>query len=293
MSKFKKNNKESLFSDSFNINQRTYQYYLSRLTELATSMFEWKNVPSTVDVRFLELSLFSNGYAVFFKDEILGYLALECMLGGKLDVYRIPTERRAYATNGYNMPLNQENSVIIYNNYIHTNCTNDIELYARRLYEVERTIDVNIHAQKTPILIQCSENQRLTMQNLYKEYEGNVPFIFGDKNLDINGIKCIKTDAPLVAGELISIKTQIWNDALTYLGISNVDMNKKERLITDEVTRNMGSTVASRYSRLEMRKKACAEINKMFGLNIDVEYRNDLQVIETDSIEEKGGEDNE
>ena len=117
------------------------------------------------------------------------------------------------------------------------------------------------------------------MKNLYKEYEGNEPFIFGDKNLDINGMKVLKTDAPFVADKLMQLKFQIWNEAMTYLGISNVDMHKKERLLNDEVTRNMGSTVASRYSRLEARKQACKEINKMFNLDIDVEYREDVQVI--------------
>lgn len=267
------------------LNNRTYLQYYNRLTELAISMFEWKNLPASVDPRFLELTLFSDGMAVFFRDDVLGELALQCMISGNLDVYRIPTTRRAYATNGYNKDLTEKDSVIIFNNYLHTNSMLDIEMYSRQLYEIQRTIDVNVIAQKTPVLIRCTENQRLVMKNLFMQYDGNEPFIFGDKNLDMNGISVLNTDAPFVADKLMQLKFQIWNEALTYLGISNVNMHKKERLLNDEVTRNMGSTVASRYARLNARKEACKKINAMFGLNIDVEYREDIQIVD-EKVEE-------
>ena len=260
------------------MNDRTYIQYYNRLTELATTMFSWKNLPSTIDARFLEMTLFSDGVAVFFKDDVMGFLALQCMIGGNLNVYRIPIDRTAYATNGYNQKLNATNSVLIFNNYLHTNSTLDVEMFSKRLYNLDRAIDVNANAQKTPVLIQCDDSEKLTMLNLYKEYDGNQPFIFGTKSLNTKGLTVLKTDAPYVADKLYTLKTQIWNEALTYLGISNVNVTKKERMITDEVQKNMGGVIASRYSRLEMRKQACKEINEMFGLNIDVEYRSDFDV---------------
>ena len=176
----------------------------------------------------------------------------------------------------------------------------DVEMFSKRLYNLDRAIDVNANAQKTPVLIQCDESQRLTMKNLYKQYEGNEPFIFGSKGLDANGLKVLQTGAPYVADKLYELKTQIWNEALTYLGISNINVVKKERMITDEVTRNQGGTVASRYSRLESRRQACKQINEMFGLNIWVDYREDFQDIqemqnenEDEELEFRGGEVNE
>ena len=263
---------------SFDMNNRTYTHYYNRLAELAVSMFEWSGLPDSIDPRFLELTLFSDGMAVFFKDDVMDkYLALQTMIGGNLDVYRIPKIRTAYAANGYNMKLNESNSVIIFNNMLHTNCLSDIELFAYKLYECDRTMVVNIKAQKTPVMITCDENQRLTMKNLYAQYDGNEPFIFGGKDIDMKKVQAIITGAPYVADKVYETKSQIWNEAMTYLGISNVSMIKKERMVADEVNKNMGSTVASRYTRLEMRKQACKQINKMFGLNIDVEYRADVQ----------------
>ena len=114
-----KKNRE--FWQSARKNNNTFNQYYNRLTELAISMFEWKNLPDTIDERFLELALFSEGMAVFFEDEAIGYLALRTMIGGHLDVYQIPTIRTAFASNGYNKMLNNENSVIIFNNLLHTN----------------------------------------------------------------------------------------------------------------------------------------------------------------------------
>nr|DAO26661.1 MAG TPA: upper collar protein [Caudoviricetes sp.] len=270
------------------LNNRTFLQYYNRLTELAICMYEWRNLPSTIDERFLELALYSDGMAVFFRDEVLGYLALQVMIGGELDVYRVPLLRTAYATNGYNMPLNATNSVIIFNNNLRTNSMLDVEMYARRLYEIERTIDVNVKGQKTPTLIKCNENQRLTLKNLYMKYDGNEPFIFGERDLDPESIKVLQTGAPYVADKLNILKRQIWNEALTYLGIDNANTEKKERLISDEVTSNLGGVAAQRFTRLNARRKAAKQINEMFGLNIEVDFREEVKAMFKDEDMERG-----
>lgn len=266
------------FEESAILNNRSYQLYLERLTELAISMFEWEGLPDTVDSRYMELQLFETGCLVYFNDEEIGDLCLNCITQGRLNVYGYPILRRAYSNyNNYQRLLKENNSVIIYNNMLHTNSILAVKMFARRLYNFDRIIDVNANAQKTPVLIRANEKQRLTMLNLYKQYEGNEPFIFGDKNLDISNMSVLKTDAPYIADKIYELKTQTWNEALTYLGISNVNISKKERLITDEVARNQGGTTASRYSRLTSRQQAAEKINKMFGRDISVRYREDVQ----------------
>lgn len=268
-------------------NMESYYYYIDRLTELSISMFEWVNLPDTVDERFLEMTLFTNGCAVYFNDDVLGNLALPVAINGQWNVYKIPIRRRAYSVNGYqNGDLTIDNSVMIYNNMIRTNSVRAVRMYARRLWDLDRSIDVNARAQKTPVLLQGTEQQRLTLINAYKELDGNSPVIMADKDFDLrNGpISCITTEAPYVADKLYQLKTEIWNEALTYLGISNLNIQKKERLVADEVTRNMGGTIASRYSRLEMRRKAAEEINDMFGTDIEVNYREDYREADDEAM---------
>ena len=285
-----------LFKESALLNNVTYMQYFNRLTELAVSMFEWKNLPSTVDPRYIELHLFQNGCLVYFNDEVIGNLCLDCQPNGSFDVYGNPVDRRAYSSyNNYQKNLTEDNSVIIWNNYLRSNSITDIQMYSKRLYLLDRIIDINANAQKTPVLVQGTEKQRLTLLNLYKEFDGNSPFIFGDKNLDLNALKCLNTGAPYVADKIYQLKTQIWNEALTYLGISNINIQKKERLITDEVSRNQGGTIASRYSRLQARREAVDKINAMFGTDIMVNYREDVQDInDVDGKDTtKGGENDD
>lgn len=276
------------FDESLWRNNGTYRFYLDRLTELSISMFDWQNVPDSIDARFLETTLFLNGSAVFFKDEDLRdeqiegdedgtLLALPVAMNGNFDLYNIPTRRTAYATNGYNRNLTNKDSVIVYNNMIRTNSVQTCTVYARRLWNLDRAIDVNANAQKTPVLIRCNDSERLTLVNAYQKWEGNEPVIYGTKDFDPNSISVLRTDAPYVARDLYELKTQIWNEALTYLGISNMNFQKRERLVTDEVVRNQGGTIASRYSRLEARREACKKINKMFGTNIEVYFRDDTK----------------
>lgn len=284
---------------SAELNNKTYIDYYNRLMELALNVFEWENLPPSVDERFLELTLYEMGYCLYFNDEIIGNLALTCTIGGELDVYRIPVLRRAYAVNGYNKMCSTKDSVLIFNNYLHTPTQLTIELFARRLYEIERAIDINVKAQKTPTLILSSEQQRLTMQNLYMQYDGNEPFIFGDKNMDIEGIKSLKTDAPFVADKLENLKHQIWNEALTFCGIENSNQDKKERLVSDEVGSNYGNVEAQRNVMLNARKQAVKKINAMFDTNIDVHFRSNLQTmvnienVSRETLEESEGEENE
>lgn len=289
-----RNNRE--FWESNINNNSTYNQYYNRLTEITIGMFEWKNLPKNIDPRYLELSLFSMGQVVLFYDEDLvepggdaldGFLALPNMPQGGFNVYGVPNNRQAFGYNGYRKNLTEKDSVIIYNNLLHTNSMLDVRMFSERLYNIERTIDVNINAQKTPVLILCDENERLTMQNLYMQWEGNMPVIYGEKNLNTKGVEVLKTDAPMLAEKLYTLKTQYWNERLTYAGISNVNITKRERLITDEVTRNQGGVAASRYSKLIPRQERCKQANEMFkdyGLNIWCDYREDYQIVENEAI---------
>lgn len=279
-----------LFIDSAVGNKMSYMTYYEQLLEIAISRFKWINLPDTVDARFLELALNTKGLALFFKDDDIGYLGMNTTIGGQLSNYNIPINRQAFASNGYKANRTIKDSVIIWNNLIHTNGQLKLLEFAKDLYNLECIIRTNANAQKTPLMILCDERTRLTMENLYQKYQGNAPFIFGssrNSDLSVTSIQAMNTQAPYLADKLYQLKTNIWNEALTFLGIPNVSVTKKERMLSDEVNRMQGGVFASRYSATESRKQACREINKMFGLNIDVEFRQENQ---TDNGEES--EDN-
>lgn len=262
---------ESGFSNTYR-----YKMYYDRIVEIAISRWEYRNLPDTIDPRFMELVLLGDGQAIYFNDEVIGNLCLRTTINGPLDLYDIPIVRRAYSTNGYQRQLTIDDSVLIFNNYLHRPIKTEIGYYADRLAKFDEVIDMNVNAQKTPILITADQTERFSMQQLYMQYEGNTPYIFGSKNLRPDAIKVLKTDAPFVADKLYQMKTDCWNEMLTWLGISNVSITKKERLITDEVQRSQGGTNASKYSPLEARRDAFEKINAMFKQNIEVCFREEL-----------------
>lgn len=280
------------------INDKTFIDYLDRLRMLATSLFTWKGldeVAGTGASRFLEQSLYENGRACFVKDSELGYLALKVNPSDKLNIYMLPTKVMAWSI-GYNKTYDFDDIVYIMNNELQKPTLASLELFAMRLYETERTIDINLQAQKTPVLIEGDTKTILTLKNIYMQYSGNTPFIFGNKQFDIsNKLNVLKTDAPYIVDKLDIHKHQIFNDALTILGIDNANTDKKERLITNEVESNEQLVTYYLNCWYKTRNKACDEINKKFGLNISIELNKEvidlLNKTENDIIKEDRGDD--
>ena len=257
------------------LNSWTTIDYLNRLKEYALNMFEWINLPKTVDARFIELVLFEEGKINFFEDKLIGFLALRVNESGKQNVYNEFDKKHIYANNGFSRVRNLRNSVTIYNNYLRTPTYTTVNLYAIRLARVTRAIDLNIEAQKTPVLITCPENQKLSLKNVYEQYKGNAPVIYTDSEFNLDSIKVLKTDAPFVVDKLTLYKHDIWNEVMTFLGVNNSNQDKKERLVANEVDANDEQIEQARFNMLDARKDACKKINDMFGLNIDVKFRND------------------
>jgi hypothetical protein len=255
-----------------NMNTLTANDYYDRLRLIALSLFEWENLPESCNPRFLELTLYLYGRALFINDETMGYLNTKCTPSGQLNVYDEPISYTAYGVN-YNEQYDKDNCVIIRNNYLERPTDQTVILFASRLTEAERTIDVNIKAQKTPILVRVDEKDRLTIKNLYIQYDGNEPFILGGKSLNPDGLKVLKTDAPYLADKIQAYKHEIWNEALTFFGVNNTNSDKRERLITDEVNANNEVISLNAQAMLLTRQEAAEAINKKYGLNVSVKMR--------------------
>ena len=287
------------FIDSLQINDTTYQDYLNRLTKIALSMFEWVNLPKSMNERFLEMCLFYFGVASLLKDKSYGFINTKCCSSGDINIYGLPTKLHCFSYDfstdrklytGLN-PLDTEKQreakeqfecILVQNNWERIPTISTIEIFAYRLYEASRVCDVNITAQKTPVLLIADETQRLFLENLYQQYNGNQPFIFGDKDqLGDKTIKSINTEAPFVADKVMDYKKQIWNEALEFLGINALQTEKKERLISDEANSNNELINLNLQSFLAPRQEACRQFNEKFGLTgtdkeISVRVRSDL-----------------
>jgi len=262
--------------DPFNLavksNDLSFVNTFMRLEEIAINRFKWINLPHSVDERFLELVLFNKGYCLFFDDDTYGYMALTANFEGLYNPYNIPTRYHAYAPSGFYADRDISNSVLIYNNYLRTPSFSVIWEYAERIAELQRIIDINAKAQKTPVLILCDEEAQLSMKNLYMQYEGNYPVIYGRKGtLLTDDFKTLDTHSEYKGDALYKLKLQYWTEVLSYLGVST-SLDKRERMLAGEVAVNTNEIEMTRLTTLNARKQACQKINDMFGLNIDVEF---------------------
>ena len=269
----------------------TYTDWFYRLMLIARSRFKWNNLPNNMDERWIERYLFTEGKCVFFKDKKYGYMIAKMTPNGQINYYDDPTLVRPYGTN-YTGPdlMNDKECVIIRNNDIMLPTAPTIQLFAMRLTEITRTIDVNIEAQKTPVLIKCSDKQRVSLKQVYQQWKGNEPVIFGDKTMDTESFEVLNTEAPVVFDKLQIQKHHILNECYTFLGINNANMDKRERLVDDEVQANNMQVELAAHVMLKARERACEMINKIFGLNISVELREveKLELEELEVSEEEG-----
>lgn len=261
------------------LNDITFTDYYQRLRLLAMSVFKWENLPNNMDERWIERFLFREGKCVFYEDEKRGLMVAECNPDGNLNNYEDPTcvspcgidiEHRTLTPGG--------DCVLIRNNDDMIPTRHALKLFAYRLAETSRTIDINVNAQKTPVLILTSEKGKLTVKNIYAQWSGNEPVITGDKNIDPDLFKVLKTDAPIVFPDLQVYKHELWNECLTFLGINNANTEKRERLITDEVTANNEHIDLSADCFLKARERAADEINRIFKTNITVRMRKEEEL---------------
>ncbi len=288
------------FEDAMLLNSQTYIDYLERMKKICLSMFEWVNLPETMNSRYLEMCLYYKGQAALLYDEDYGFINTQAADSGYINIYGLPTKincfsysynkmRELYVPNT-NLPAEEE-CILVMNNYQRIPTAATICLFAERLTEAQRAADVNIKAQKTPLLLLTDKNQELTLRNMYAQYDGNSPVIFGDRNvLADKPIDSINTNAELVANDIRTYMEGIWNDFLCFVGINNLS-EKKERLITTEANTNNELVNLNMQSYLIPRKQACKEFNDKFGLTgtsraIDVKLRSDLYNIikENESI---------
>ena len=268
----------------------TYQMYLRQLLTLAENVFEFENLPPFIDVSYLNKELLRKGSIAFFRDEVMGVIALPYNNIGTLDVYGRPKTIQVIARNGYTRTLKQGEFVIMYDNNGRYPLLMDIYQNAERIAMCKRVIDINISQQRTPRVWITKTDKKKSIEDLLNQIDGNVERVLTYDNINLDDIQAICEPAPFVADKIDLHLEKEWAEFFRLIGVANLVEQKKERLIQDEMTASLGGTIASRYSRFEPRKRAIEEINKKWGLNINVRYYDGIPTTEkevNDYIESK------
>ena len=262
------------FKKAAGMNTQTYNYYYTRMRNIAMSIYKWEGLPESCNARFLEKQLYYRGLAAFVPDPFLGWLSLPVLPADTINIYEESLMYTAFSVN-YNKQYKLDDLILIRNNLTCIPTDFVVRQFALRLYEVERAIDTNISSQKTPVLIITDDKQRLTMKNLYMQYDGNAPVIFGDKSLNPDAIKVLKTDAPFIADKLAMHRAAIWSEFLTFIGVQNVGTEKKERLTESESVANTGFFSMSNELGMLTRREAAEALSEKIGSKVEVINRDE------------------
>lgn len=259
-------------------NNLTFSYYYYKLMLIARALFEWEDLPNNMDERWIEKYLFTSGKCIFFKDPTMGFMVAGLAQEGSINCYGDPTSVYPVAENFvYSGPklINGENCYVIRNNDLMLPNFPIVRHYAFKLTNIDRAIDTNIEAQKTPIIVRCSDKQRLSLKNAINQRRDNEPVIWTTDQANISDmVSTLDLNAPAVFKDLQTQKHMILNEVFTDFGINNANMDKRERMVANEVEANNEQVKASEDVLLKVREEACKNINRIFNLDISVKRRN-------------------
>lgn len=241
------------------------------LTEMCMNRFTWTGTPNSIDKRFIELSLFYNGLVVFFYDyEFNRFLALKGSGNGAVNMYNNPTKFRVYGNQAINKELGPKECVPIWANYTRHTDVDIVRIYAELLADATVTTKTNMLGARHPFVISVDANERLSMLNAFRKVEEGQPVIFGtdafspaamQEKMNVFNMSLPKDSL----SEMQELKTKLFNEALSMLGIMNVNSEKKERMVAEEASGSSGQVLAMRSIALNSRREACNQINRMFG----------------------------
>lgn len=275
------------------LNNFTFIDFFDRLKRVATSIFKWKYLPETMNERWLELCLFYKGMAGILKHDDYGIINTEASWSGNIDIYGLPTLVYCYSTSFFSEQRvrydgkvsieelskiygiendNLKEAILVMNNIDMQPTFIAMQLFAYRLYKVQRTIDINLDLIKKPFIIGCNEQDKLSMQKFMMDVENNQNMIFATPDFDpSNSIKIFDLNVNNHIEELENEKRAILSEALTTLGVNSILVDKAERLISDEGKKDNEFINYNLQYYWKQRKEACEQFNKLFKPEKEIE----------------------
>ena len=268
------------------LNDLTFSTIYNKFMLLSCSDFEWGELPDGILSRHIERYLFGDGKSIFFRDPKMSYMCLKAQDGGKFNFQGDPTFYWATGL-GYHREVSADDCVIIENNPLRIPTRDFVMMYVNKITEAERTMDVNVKANKTPFIFACDDKDVLTFKRIFQQVDGNTPAIFADKGLNLDALTVFQTGVKFLGNELQDYKKSVENELLTLLGFNNLAVDKKERVNVEEAQSNNQVTQSFADLQLASRQEACKAINEKWGLNITVKRKSTV-----DETVNKEGVDN-
>lgn len=260
--------------------QHVKNYLITRMLNLSSSSVKWEGLPDYIDTIRLENILTRTGSAIIGYDDITDkyYIGQNASVGN-IDFYGYPMNRKMIGANGQNINFSPDTSVIIYNNSTRSSDLWVFELFAEWLSDILCAVQVNINTQKTMPIIPTTQEQQLSVINAYEDLVSNIPYVLVDQNsFNADSFKNALTfdnRKSFTSDQMIGVYRELWNQFLTYVGINNVNVEKRERTNVPEITSNLDEILMMRRNRINAREFSCKQMSEILGLNVKASYYGD------------------
>lgn len=256
---------------------RIFNIFFEELHNIALSRFTWNNLPDEIDPYAFEDILFISGAGLFIQDEeCKKYGVTTFSLAGEMNIYGFPEMRYSYATPNYFDVKNPGNSVIVRDTPTCFPLYFNVYQSALMLTKIYMTKLVNLDQMKTPTIIVMGEEDKFSMQAFTSDLKTYKPIMKVKSDFNLDGIKCLNLNPPVIFDKLEDQIKQEKANVLARMGINVSSIIKKERVQSSEIDANNGEVMMGRYVGLSTRIRACKAINKMFGLDISVDFSTEL-----------------
>lgn len=275
-------------------NLKTLAMYRRQMFNITQNRIQYDGLNDFIDMKYVNRCLFRQGVVASFVDDVLGHLILPFQNVGSLDCYGRPTSIMCYGLNGYRSKLLQRDEfVLLYDTTGEYPLIYDVEQYAERMALDVRTMDINIGQQKTPRIFTTSTGNEMTVKNIINNIDSCENEVLAYDNIEIDGLNAVLAPAPFVADKVNEHKREVWSEFLRLIGVTDITIQKKERLIKDEVNYSQGGTIIGRYASAYPRDIWKEQCKEKLGIEVDWHFydnlNTDLSLIESVS----GGVEND
>lgn len=268
-------------------NTELVEYYKRYLLQKVISVYDFQGFPKIWSKSYFTYVLFGIGYITVFETDRYGVIPQACGLSG-YNVFYEPTN--AIVANpliefkndlrfGYNCEL-----VKMQPDY--SGIMDMVTNYADLMALAWETASVNLVNSKMAYVFASSNKAGAeTFKKMYDQINQGNPAVFIDKDMfNLDGSRnwdyvTQNIGANYIVGDILADLKNIEDRFNTDIGIPNANTQKRERLITDEVNANNVDTKAKVILWLETIREGLEKVNEMFGLNLSVKYRYDLDEI--------------
>lgn len=261
-------------------NTAAQRYFARYLLQKAMSVFKWE-LPETWDKDYFLYVLYCWGYIAVINTDKFGVIPQGCGLKG-YNVFYQP--RQAVITNpllqGMLEPVIDKDCVVLKLQPDFGGIMDIVNFYADNLALCAETLQTNLLNSKLAYVFTATDKASAeSFKVIYDKVASGEPAVVFDKKLmRPDGTKAWEAfsqdiKSTYIASDVISDMRKLVEQFDTEVGIPNANTDKRERLISDEVNANNFETFSKCALWLDELKKGCKKINKMFGLNISVDWR--------------------